>query len=105
MNLYKAACADIPPPKISVQKSSETPLKVNKQSMVPKVCCSARCWPGRVSGPTEQKLLEKFLLMHGLSIQQTVKAATGMIYRYFRLIPTDAVHILKCVHVNKLVRV
>ncbi|XP_025070666.1 voltage-gated potassium channel subunit beta-1 isoform X4 [Alligator sinensis] len=81
MHLYKPPCTDIPLHKPNMQKSSEAPLKGKRQITVPKICPPATCWGGKLSGAVELKQLEKFLHMHGLSLQETVKSETGMIYR------------------------
>lgn len=78
MNLYRLACSDLQPSKACIQKSNEPPLKFKRQSMVPKMSSPVRCWLEGLSSQTE----EKFLLMHGLPVQQTDKAAPGMRYRY-----------------------
>lgn len=83
MHLYKPSCADIPPHKPSLQKPSEALLKGKKQSAVPRACPPAAGWPGKLSRAAELKQLEKFLHLHGLSLQETVQAKTGMKYRYF----------------------
>lgn len=82
MHLYKPACADIPPHKPSLQKPSEALLKGKKPSVVPKICPPLCGWAGKASGAAELKQLEKFLHVHGLSLQDTVRAETGMKYRY-----------------------
>uniref|UniRef100_A0A8C6K3Y7 Voltage-gated potassium channel subunit beta-1 n=1 Tax=Melopsittacus undulatus TaxID=13146 RepID=A0A8C6K3Y7_MELUD len=81
MHLYKPACTDIPPHKPSLQKPSEALLKGKKQSAGPRACPPAVGWPGKLSQATELKQLEKFLHLHGLSLQETVRAETGMKYR------------------------
>nr|XP_009666860.1 PREDICTED: voltage-gated potassium channel subunit beta-1-like [Struthio camelus australis] len=82
MHLYKPACTDIPPHKPGLPKPSEALLKGKKQSATPKPCPPAARWAGRASGAAERKDLERFLHVHGLSLQSTVKAETGMKYRY-----------------------
>ncbi|KAM6258200.1 voltage-gated potassium channel subunit beta-1 isoform 2-T2 [Porphyrio hochstetteri] len=81
MHLYKPACADIPPHKPSLQKPSETLLRGKKHSVAPRACPPATGWPGTLSPAAELKQLEKFLHLHGLSLQDTVRAETGMKYR------------------------
>ncbi|XP_013048485.2 voltage-gated potassium channel subunit beta-1 isoform X2 [Anser cygnoides] len=81
MHLYKPACADIPPHKPSLQKPSEALLKGKKPSVVPRICPPVSVWAGKASGAAELKQLEKFLHVHGLSLQETVRAETGMKYR------------------------
>lgn len=80
--MYKPSCADIPPHKPSLQKPSEALLKGKKQSVVPRARPPAVGWPGKLSRDAELKQLEKFLHLHGLSLQETVRAETGMKYRY-----------------------
>ncbi|EAW78736.1 potassium voltage-gated channel, shaker-related subfamily, beta member 1, isoform CRA_e [Homo sapiens] len=41
----------------------------------------AACKPVRPSGAAEQKYVEKFLRVHGISLQETTRAETGMAYR------------------------
>lgn len=82
MHLYKPACADIPSPKLGLPKSSELALKCRRHIAVAKRPPQAACWPGKPSGAAEQKYLETFLRVHGLSLQETTRAETGMAYRY-----------------------
>ena len=82
MHLYKPSCADIPPHKPSLQKPSEALLKGKKPSVVPRACPPAAGWSAKLSPAAELKQLEKFLHLHGLSLQETVRAETGMKYRY-----------------------
>lgn len=82
MHLYKPACADIPSPKLGLPKSSESALKCRRHLAVTKPPPQAACWPVRPSGAAERKYLEKFLRVHGISLQETTKAETGMAYRY-----------------------
>ncbi|XP_057172017.1 voltage-gated potassium channel subunit beta-1 isoform X3 [Ursus arctos] len=81
MHLYKPACADIPSPKLGLPKSSESALKCRRHLAVTKPPPQAACWPGRPSGAAERKFLEKFLRVHGISLQETTRAETGMAYR------------------------
>lgn len=81
MHLYKPACADIPSPKLGLPKSSDSALKCRRHIAVTKPPRAA-CWPVRPSGAAEQKYLEKFLRVHGVSLQETTRAETGMAYRY-----------------------
>ncbi|XP_021575027.1 voltage-gated potassium channel subunit beta-1 isoform X2 [Carlito syrichta] len=81
MHLYKPACADIPSPKLGLPKSSESALKCRRHLAVTKTQPQAACGPVRPSGAAEQKHLEKFLRVHGISLQDTTKAETGMAYR------------------------
>lgn len=82
MHLYKPACADIPSPKLGLPKSSESALKCRRHLAVTKPPPQAVCWPVRPSGAVERKYLEKFLRVHGISLQETTRAETGMTYRY-----------------------
>ena len=82
MHLYKPACADIPSPKLGLPKSSESALKCRRHLAVTKPPPQAACWPVRPSGAVERKYLEKFLRVHGISLQETIRAETGMPYRY-----------------------
>ncbi|CAO2612989.1 Voltage-gated potassium channel subunit beta-1 [Lemmus lemmus] len=81
MHLYKPACADIPSPKLGLPKSSESALKCRRHPTVTKTQPQGACWPVRPSGTAEWKCLEKFLRVHGVSLQETTKAKTGMAYR------------------------
>ena len=82
MHLYKPACADIPSPKLGLPRSSESALKCRRHAVVSKPPPQAACWPVRPSGAAERKHLEKFLRVHGNSLQETTRAETGMPYRY-----------------------
>jgi hypothetical protein len=82
MYLYKPACADIPSPKLGVPKSSDLALKCRWHLAVTKTQPQGAYWPVRSSAAVEWKCLEKFLHMHGISLQETTKAWTGMAYRY-----------------------
>lgn len=82
MHLYKPACADIPSPKLGLPKSSDSALKCRRHLTVTKTQPQAVCWPVRPSGAAERRYLEKFLRVHGVSLQETTKAQTGMVYRY-----------------------
>lgn len=85
MHLYKPACADIPSSKLGLPKSSESALKCRRHLAVTKPPPQVACWPARPSGAAERKFLEKFLRVHGISLQETTRAETGMAYRYLRL--------------------
>ncbi|XP_044147887.1 voltage-gated potassium channel subunit beta-1 isoform X1 [Bufo gargarizans] len=80
MHLYKASYADIPNPKIAGQKGNET-AKAKKPNAASKTCLPLRCLAMTLNGSMEQKFLERFANVHGLSLKETVKAETGMIYR------------------------
>ncbi|XP_064234920.1 voltage-gated potassium channel subunit beta-1 isoform X1 [Aotus nancymaae] len=86
MHLYKPACADIPSPKLGLPKSSESALKCRWHLAVTKTQPRAACEPVRPSGAAEQKYLEKFLRVHGISLQETTRAETGMAYRLFTIV-------------------
>ncbi|XP_064442047.1 voltage-gated potassium channel subunit beta-1 isoform X2 [Mirounga angustirostris] len=81
MHLYKPACADIPSSKLGLPKSSELALKCRRHLAVAKPPPQVACWPARPSGAAERKFLEKFLRVHGISLQETTRAETGMAYR------------------------
>ncbi|XP_051054913.1 voltage-gated potassium channel subunit beta-1 isoform X2 [Phodopus roborovskii] len=81
MHLYKPACADIPSPKLALPKSSESALKCRRHLTVTKTRPQGACGPGRASETTTWKCLEKFLRVHGVSLQETTKVKTGMAYR------------------------
>ncbi|XP_028926666.1 voltage-gated potassium channel subunit beta-1 isoform X1 [Ornithorhynchus anatinus] len=81
MHLYKPACGDIPSPKLSTQKSRESSLKSRGSNLMAKVHPPVVCRPGRLSGAAERKNLEKFLRVHGLSLQESTKTRTGMTFR------------------------
>ncbi|XP_008498435.1 voltage-gated potassium channel subunit beta-1 [Calypte anna] len=81
MHLYKAACAEVPAPKPSLQKASEALLKGRKLSSVPRTLPPAPGWPRRLSPSTELKHLEQFLHLHGLWLQESIPARSGMQYR------------------------
>ncbi|XP_072264110.1 voltage-gated potassium channel subunit beta-1 isoform X2 [Pyxicephalus adspersus] len=81
MHLYKASYTDIPNPKIGGQKASESTARVKKTNAGPKACLPLRCWAVTLNSSMEQKCLERFVHVHGLSLKETIKAETGMIYR------------------------
>ncbi|KAK6483860.1 voltage-gated potassium channel subunit beta-1 isoform X1 [Huso huso] len=82
MYLVKAPCSEISNPKQrGVQKPDKIPSKFQKPSTGPKVYPSGMCWSLRSNGAVELKHLEEFLNVHALSLQETVKAETGMLYR------------------------
>lgn len=89
MHLYKPACADIPTSKLGLPKSSESALKCRRHIAVTKPPPRAVCWPVRPSGAAEWKYLEKFLRVHGISLQETTRAETGMAYRYFLIVTSS----------------
>ncbi|XP_063772187.1 voltage-gated potassium channel subunit beta-1 isoform X1 [Pseudophryne corroboree] len=81
MHLYKASYADIPNPKIGGQKASEVATKGKKTNASPKAGLPPRCYAVTLNASVEQKYLERFVSVHGLSMKETVKAETGMRYR------------------------
>lgn len=80
MHLYKPNYADIPNPKITGQKNSET-ARAKKPNAASKNCLSPRCLAMTLYASREQKSLERFAYVHGLSLKETIKEETGMIYR------------------------
>ncbi|XP_041420852.1 voltage-gated potassium channel subunit beta-1 isoform X1 [Xenopus laevis] len=81
MYLYKPTYTDIPNPKIGGQKPNETSARLKAKTAAPKVCLPHQCWAMRFNTAMEQKYLERFASVHGLSLKDTVRAETGMIYR------------------------
>ncbi|XP_070099268.1 voltage-gated potassium channel subunit beta-1 isoform X4 [Equus przewalskii] len=81
MHLYKPACADIPSPKLGLPKCGELALKCRRHLAVSKPPPQAACGPVGRSGAAERRCLEKFLHVHGISLQETTRAETGMAYR------------------------
>ncbi|KAM5163394.1 voltage-gated potassium channel subunit beta-1 [Mantella aurantiaca] len=81
MHLYKPSYTDIPNPKLGGQKANDSTARVKKTNVAPKVCPPLRCWAMTLNSSMEQKCLEKFVHVHGLSLKETVKAETGMTYR------------------------
>lgn len=81
MYLYKASCADIPAAKPKgVQKQERPPSKL--QGPVRRATPPTMCWGGlKPSSHLQMKHLEEFLSMHGLSLQDSVRATTRMVYR------------------------
>ncbi|XP_021251748.1 voltage-gated potassium channel subunit beta-1 isoform X1 [Numida meleagris] len=79
MHLYKPSCADIPPHKPALQKAGEALLRGKKPSAAPRDHPAAGA--GRASGASERRQLERFLLVHGLSLHESVRAQAGMAYR------------------------
>ncbi|KAK2894862.1 hypothetical protein Q8A67_012091 [Cirrhinus molitorella] len=78
MYLYKATCPDIPTPK---QKSGQ---KERGQSRCGKQNAGGKLYPPlvclRSNSQVELKHLEEFLNVHTLSLQDSVRARTGMAY-------------------------
>lgn len=93
MYLYKAACPDIPNPKQKgsrAQGGAQTPGpgqgKLTRQmssEAVSRSCNPVMLWTASSNNNnvTELKQLEKFLNFHSLSLLDSVKSRTGMIYR------------------------
>lgn len=94
MYLYKATCPDIPNPKqkgprgqggpqVQVQGPGHARLAgQNSTGASPRAAAPVMLWStSRGSGAAEVKQLEEFLNFHALSLQDTVKSRTGMIYR------------------------
>ncbi|XP_075426656.1 voltage-gated potassium channel subunit beta-1 isoform X2 [Ascaphus truei] len=81
MHLYKPTYNDIPNPKIGGQKSNDTSTKVKRANAALKACLPCQFWGMRLNANMEQKCLERFMSVHGLSLKDTVKAETGMMYR------------------------
>lgn len=82
MYLYKATCSEIPTPKQKgVQKAGERGQGPRGGRQSP---AGVRLyWGGLKARATlELKHLEEFLNTHALSLQDTVRATTGMAYRY-----------------------
>ncbi len=80
MYLYKATCPNIPTPK---QKGGQ---KERGQSSCGKQNAGEKLYPPlvhlRSNSQVELKHLEEFLNVHTLSLQDSVRARTGMAYRY-----------------------
>lgn len=88
MYLYKATCSEIPnlKPK-GVQKASgnRTQTRISRENSVDKAY-PFMCWSGlRTNTQLELKHLEEFLNTHTVSLQDSVPAVTGMVYRYTTL--------------------
>lgn len=87
MYLYKATCPEIPNPK---QKGSRAPSGAHTQgpgqgrlsSQVSAGTAPRMLWTAnKPNGVVELKQLEEFLNFHSLSLQNTIKSQTGMVYR------------------------
>lgn len=85
MYLYKATCPEIPTPK---QKGGQKPggergQRCSKPTSVGKIYPPLVCWGGlHNNSQLELKHLEEFLNIHTISLQDSVRARTGMAYRY-----------------------
>ncbi|KAJ7995371.1 hypothetical protein DPEC_G00243870 [Dallia pectoralis] len=91
MYLYKATCSDIPNPK---QKGCPKQVDrgpgdqalhgsvICKQSLVGAKMCPVMLWGAyRANTQLEVKRLEEFLNVHAVSVHDTVRNQTGMVYR------------------------
>lgn len=92
MYLYKATCPDIPNPKQKVSRAQggvqvqgPGPGKLTGQpsaETVGRSCNPAMLWTAsKNNSAAELKQLEQFLNFHSLSLLDSVKSRTGMIYR------------------------
>lgn len=92
MYLYKATCPDIPNPKqkgaraqggVAVQGPGQGKLaRQMSAEVVPRPCHPVMLWTGsKNNSVAELKQLEEFLNFHSLSLLDSVKSRTGMIYR------------------------
>uniref|UniRef100_A0AAY4DKS0 Voltage-gated potassium channel subunit beta-1 n=1 Tax=Denticeps clupeoides TaxID=299321 RepID=A0AAY4DKS0_9TELE len=89
MYLYKATCSEIPNPK---QKGAQKPGEKSQprfggQSSRVKPYTTIGCWGGlKAKSHLELKHLEEFLNVHSLSLQDSVRATTGMPYSFLLLL-------------------
>lgn len=92
MYLYKATCPDIPNPKQKgtrghggAQTQGPGQGRLTRQTSVgtgPRPFTPVMLWtPSKNNGVAELKQLEEFLNFHSLSLHDTVKSRTGMLYR------------------------
>lgn len=94
MYLYKATCPDIPNPKqkgsraqggVQVQVQGPGQGKLTRQTSAETVgrsCNPVMLWTAsKNSSAAEPKQLEEFLNFHSLSLLDSVRSRTGMIYR------------------------
>lgn len=96
MYLYKATCPDIPNPKQKgtrgqgggqggVQAQCTGQGRLARQGTVgtgPRPYAPLMLWtPSKSNGVVHLKQLEEFLNFHSLSLHDTIKSQTGMIYR------------------------
>ncbi|KAM9315818.1 voltage-gated potassium channel subunit beta-1 isoform 1-T1 [Gastrophryne carolinensis] len=81
MHLYKPSYTDIPNPKLGGQKAADSATRGKKANAAPRSCLPLRCWTMTLNSSMEQKRLECFVNVHGLSLKETVKMETGMLYR------------------------
>lgn len=80
MYLYKATCPDIPTPKQKGLQKERGLSRCGKQNTGGKLYPPLMCL--RSKSQVELKHLEEFLNVHTLSLQDSVRARTGMAYRY-----------------------
>lgn len=80
MYLYKATCPDIPTPKQKGGQKEKGQSRCGKQNAGGKLYPPLVCL--RSNSQVELKHLEEFLNVHTLSLQDSVRARTGMAYRY-----------------------
>ncbi|CAM4584106.1 unnamed protein product [Leuciscus chuanchicus] len=78
MYLYKATCPDIPTPKQKGLQKERGPSLCGKQNAGGKLYPPIVCL--RSKSQVELKHLEEFLNVHTLSLQDSVRARTGMAY-------------------------
>ncbi|ROJ29148.1 Voltage-gated potassium channel subunit beta-1 [Anabarilius grahami] len=80
MYLYKATCPDIPTPKQKGGQKERGQSRCGKQNAGGKLYPPLVCL--RSNSQVELKHLEEFLNVHTLSLQDSVRARTGMAYRH-----------------------
>lgn len=89
MYLYKATCSEIPNLK---PKGIQNAIRDRVQSRISRENSDVKaypfmCWSGlRTNTHLELKHLEEFLNTHAVSLQDTVSAVSGMVYRYTALV-------------------
>ncbi|KAJ4922632.1 hypothetical protein JOQ06_024753 [Pogonophryne albipinna] len=93
MYLYKATCPDIPNPKQKgsrsqgggqggVQNQGLGKGRLGREATVKRPYAPLMLWTQKKSNAVAQlKQLEEFLNFHTLSLHDTVKSQTGMVYR------------------------
>ncbi|GLD74256.1 voltage-gated potassium channel subunit beta-1 isoform X1 [Lates japonicus] len=92
MYLYKATCPEIPNPKQkgtrsqgAVQAQGPGQGRLSSQTSTgtgPRPYAPLMLWTAnKPNGVVELKQLEEFLNFHSLSLHDTVKSQTGMVYR------------------------
>uniref|UniRef100_A0A9J8B0H1 Voltage-gated potassium channel subunit beta-1 n=1 Tax=Cyprinus carpio carpio TaxID=630221 RepID=A0A9J8B0H1_CYPCA len=80
MYLYKGTCPDIPTPKQKGGQKERGQNRCSKENAGGKLYPPLVCL--RSNSQVELKHLEEFLNVHTLSLQDSVRARTGMAYRY-----------------------